>query len=244
MLRDASIAVVALLGCGRIGFDEMTDSGPFCATRIPAPAFCEDFDHGMGTAAWEFDFTDRGMFRPDAVAARSLPSGLLVATDQLPTSADVARAYVEHRVSTTRVTRATMSFDVMALQLGSGEVLLAQLALIGATQVHDINFVYTTSPATAFVENAITPNGGTALYDIIHFEPVDPIGWHRIELVIVTEPTTTVAVTYDGRTVLDAPFAGAGGGAPKLRFGAPFLRGPAMPWQIALDNLVLELPEL
>jgi hypothetical protein len=234
-------AVLAIGACGRLRFEAEPDAigPPFCSTLQPPPTFCSDFEDGT-TSVWDGQLLNGGTLDVDAAAAHSSHFGLHLTTPALAAGM-TADPGVDKQLAIT-ASRVTLAFDLFVEPgQGSGDVVIAEVAMDDGSEVHAVEYVYRAPPKQAYIEDSVTPNGGQQMYDNYAFVAPPMREWHRLQLDVTTGPGAQCTVTMDGASILQTTITGTTGGTPKLQAGVPYLKGPASAWAIDVDNVVLDI---
>lgn len=236
-------ALVVLAACGRFGFGTSTDASGdgdarmlgFCASQQPVPTLCDDFDSGPG--ALDTNQVLGGTYAIDSSVGFSAPASLEVSIDPVAASS-TAGVYVEAYQFGTTTVHATTSFEFRIDTPGMNDLALATLVVDDSMQAHAIELVHRPWPATDYIEDVVTPSGGSQMF-MSYGLPSNMDGiWHAVTLDL--QPTQLV-VTIDGATVLAMAPAASNGGMTSLEIGGVFLQGPSPAWQLHIDNVVAQL---
>jgi hypothetical protein len=231
------VAALALVGCGRVGFDattattdaatSMSDGAtqPFCA-QYPTVDLCTDFDDNMAT-----DWVEGGTTNGSYLIANQMLSSTI---NDLASATDVGEGYLNHSFGVVG-SRIVLSVDVRIDQIGQGDAVLGQVRFAGA-QRHGVEYVYRGdgSYVEEFRDDVFDP------YSI----PTPPLSlgaWHRIEMDMDLRVTPHLIVREDGATVIDTDLIGNSNGVMRASVGLVFLRGPSTSWTVSSDNVLVDI---
>jgi hypothetical protein len=242
-VRAACTGVVLLVACGRIDFATETSDAPiqdvpFCATVTPAPTFCSDFEDGSDDA-WTDSDSFGGSVAVLASAGHASRFGLAATTQQLATSGDTV-AVDENFLSSPTASTVALALDLNVASVGTGDLVIVSLDLEDAVQHHTLEYVYRMPTMAGYLEDVVTPMTGSGSFDSYPF--TEPLAgeWHHVEIDVTTGINAACTILDNGAVVLSTPVTGKNTGSIALHVGAPFLSGPANPWQVDLDNVVLQ----
>jgi hypothetical protein len=248
----AGLVIVALAGCGRIGFGALPDDGAaggdgggdagsagFCASLQPAPTFCDDFDDGEVLGhRWSLvhlegggieALTDQGKSAP-AAASHTFPaqaSGITATCLDLAlpgTTSQVSLAYDFFLEN--RPASGTIELGSVNIQVSGVGAFYNDLAIRGA--------------AGDSYHEELTPLGSTFMAGDHAVATFQPGRWYRVATAIDLAGAT-FTFTIDGTTVASgATRFAVQPGATTVQDGMVFTTNATPSWTVRTDNVVID----
>jgi hypothetical protein len=264
-LVGVAVAPAALFACGLTadfgglqgGTPDAASSPPpppssSCASRTPAPTFCDDFDHASLPGAWDVFHQIGGSLAIESSASVSPPSSLVVifsALDpgQLLDTALRKRFALPPSRGTTALELAVR--PVTADPTPGAVVVLFSLDFFdAANNRYSLQFALRQTPGGLSVtlgEQSGFIDGGMAYVEHPLPDPLTLGTWTkvRIEVARTAPRSATARVTFDGRVELDSvPLSVTVDAAALLvSIGSTFESLPSKPWSIRYDDVVIDL---
>jgi hypothetical protein len=248
-LRDADVDAGAEAGGDRAA----PDAAPlgFCASRAPAPLFCDDFDEATVLKGWDSTAMQRGQLAVAGTAARSLPGALKVTVDPLTSGLVDVAAYKKFASLAGKRMVATMAFDLyldVVDTTHSADAVVAALDLLDPSgTLYELQIDAYLSGASVVVRfpEYSAPAGGGAEGYVAHdvTAPLALRTWTRvtIELTLTTPAGGTsnaARLLFDGVPVSATPINVIGSmGVPQMVMGVSYVRPPSDGWTVRYDNV-------
>ncbi len=211
----------------------------FCATRVPAPRFCDDFDDGDLVDDWDVPTAFNGEPILDTFAATSRPASFALETIPL-LAGEGAHVHLRTTVKgSPDPARGHVVFS-FSLMLGrpSFERGVIGIAPLDLSPSHfftlNLRDGDETAPAATLAETA----AGVSTRHVLTTLP-DTTTWRRVTI-DVDVAASRVVVTWGERTVLDAPIAATPVIDPTIRLGAIYMSGPADALEARFDDVTLD----
>lgn len=238
--------LIALGGCGRLGFDDAALASRdgsidvdaavtgFCApANVPSGVtrlVCDDFESAATPFTNEFLLNGSWALENGQLVVKTsaIPSGSTVTVERSVTVASSAR-------------RVRLAFDYLPEVVDTTDPVIAYFTFDdGATFRHDVEYVGRVAPQSAYIEDVLTPYGGAGQFNFFDFPGPSAGTVHRIEVAIDLDAPLLTS-TLDGVEVLRTPPAVLnGGGSLRLAIGVPYINGASQPWKVRIDNVALD----
>lgn len=222
------------------GTDAKVEGGAprFCATLVPAPRFCDDFEDGDLENDWDVATkfgTSEGSL--DTTRARLSAASFHVAAPALATNMDFGNVHLR-RTLISPAPHLTLSFWAFYPKVTIDKGLLA-IATVNVTLTHQF-VIYlrdddATTPGPAFQEiaNSITTRHGLTKLPTAG-------AWTHVELSLDLD-LGTATLSFDGDKALDAiPITAETTSEATIRLGAVFATGPSDAFEANYDDVVLD----
>jgi hypothetical protein len=232
--------------------------GPYCASLVPAPLFCDDFDENTGDAAtlaaqWDFLSSSGGKATLSGGTFESPPEAMLVTTQPHNPFSDCA-GYKSFPAQASKKGVYTLAF---AIYLESPDTSNGANAVLSAIQLFDPSGtwdlqleVYYATPTTAqtlrLSENASPSDGGKNTYTE---HPIPgtalPLGaWTRVEMVLdLTQPIgplggNSATLVFNGNPVVaEVVNVTTAIGTPEIIVGVPYAASTTAGWTVRYDDV-------
>jgi hypothetical protein len=223
------------------GPDGAADAGPaFCSTLVPKPKFCDDFDDGDLTDDWDQEVTLPGVsaIALDAADHTSGTGSLRGLVNAVP-NGEGGFASLRTTVPGTP-THLVFSYAVRPKQtaIATGAVSIGGIDLT----LDRVLTLYLRDEDPAGAKPSVKEiSGGSLVYHPIPKVPAADV-WTRITF-DVDAAAGTLTLLYDAETILDAVAIAPGPiEDPTPRIGATYVFGPTDPFEIHVDDVVLDFP--
>lgn len=224
---------------------DVMDAGvqPFCASLMPKPKLCEDFDSNN---PFDFQFSSKNvsptaMLGSDTNAFVSSPNSLSARLAMVVDAGSSSVAYMSRNFVGT-ASKITYAFDLRVDQIvagGKSGVLGGFLIDPGSPSEHDLTMYVTDTYAS--LEEVFKVNNVYQYVD--HKLAIAPkLGaWTRI-VISADLVARTVDVTVGGMPALAMKSLDNtwNAGAPTFNVGFTYASGQAMPWAAHYDNVVID----
>lgn len=241
---DAGVDSPTLVGASDAG-----DGGdglavlPYCATLVPAPAFCDDFERTEPKGAWSklsvsgggavtTEPSTRGagrelrtvipVFGGGGFSAAKLEVASLDVADEVTVSyalrIEAAPEQNQQQIMAVTVRALQPSTDVFALYL-----------FVRQGGISLVEHMFPTSPPNKFIEHAL-------------LEPISFGAWHRIEMTATLSAPPHLRLRVDGKLAFDGaadPFFRRG--QPTLNAGVHYTDSPSGPLALRIDDVAVTL---
>ncbi len=221
----------------------------FCASLVPQPSFCDDFDEGRMLAD---DWTKLEIFPPNAgtlstdpSASFSAPASLAASVGPGTSSSAGLIAYVQRVLATPATSRAHLQYEIHLDSADMNEsVEVSQLAFGGGTGIGPYIIDLFFGPSGAVLQEEIPTDGPTTFRQYPLAVQPGMGTWSLVDLV-VDFANVTMTVTVDGAPAVQRALdPGYQTGSVSLNLGTgyyssgfvPVARGAAH-----LDNVVLDV---
>jgi hypothetical protein len=217
--------------------DGSSGSG-FCASLVPAPKFCDDFDDGNATDDWDQATVLAGQseITLDTTTSTSAPASLHGVVNAVPVT-EGGFASVRSTVTGTP-THVTFALSVRpkTSAITKGGIAIADLDL----SLNHVLTLYLRDDDPAGQKPSLKEiDGSTITYHPLPKVPPADV-WTRIAF-DVDAATGKLTLTYGTEKILDAITIGAGATKdPTFRVGAVYVIGPTDPFEIHVDDVVVD----
>jgi hypothetical protein len=217
------------------------DAGRWCASLVPAPMFCDDFDdEGDFLPKWSnVILRNGGTVTRDPSAFRSAPSSMLAST---PSSTMDSSGYLVFSPSTT-VQHVKLAYD-MRIDTRDTQAGYAEIAYVVLTGAYRTDFYIrayqdpmkngftTESLSDGSVPQHVLDLGSTMTFDT----------WRRVAIDIDVATAHAVTVSIDGIQILNQPLEPElyFPGALEVRPGIGYIDTPSGPWSMRWDNVTID----
>lgn len=210
----------------------------FCATRSPAPRFCDDFDDGELDDDWAIETVLNGEPILDTSSATSVPASFAVETLPLGKD-DSAHVHLRATVNGAPAGHVVLAFDMMLATATYTKGTIA-VATLDVSQNHFFTLYLRDgdldAPAATLEE---TDETATTKRNVLSKLP-PPFTWTRATIDIDVGGAKA-SVLWDGEKVLDqAPITAGVASDPTIRVGAVYVYGPADPFEARFDGVTLD----
>ncbi len=250
MIARAALAAMFATACGRIDFAPLADApladaplgnGTFCASLVPVPTFCEDFDNGLDSQKWPASQTlmHNGTFAIDTSHGASPPASLVITSTPLATSADEVTVKLVTAPLGVATTNVSASIALYVDDYGGSGGVVLELVIDDGTTAHVFEPSYATVPQ---LEDASGPSGQNSTSYMSYDLPAMSLGaWHVVSFDMPAGGNTAAMATVrvDGVAAATFPPLAENGGQVTLYVGMPYMSGPAQAWRLHLDNAVV-----
>jgi hypothetical protein len=216
--------------------DVVVPPGPYCASLVPAPKFCDDFDDGDLTDDWtQSAVTPGSLFELDTSSSTSAPASFHVVA--LPTMAAASNNVLLRSTMFGAVKHGRLAFSlfVPSVTFTKGAIAIAQFHVT----LDDVYTLYLRGPDDAanipMLEEVVA---GTVTRHMLTKLP--PVGvWTRVTIDLDLT-AGKASVTFDAQKALDAaPIAVFAGTEATVRLGG-IIDGPSDKFEARFDDVVID----
>ncbi|MCW5833734.1 MAG: hypothetical protein KIS78_15125 [Labilithrix sp.] len=209
----------------------------FCATRTPAPRFCDDFDDGDLRDDWSVLTVLNGEADLDPTTSTSAPASFVVGTAPIG-GTQSAHVHLRTTAGGAPTGHVVFSFDVLleAVTFTQGVVAIATLDVAAN---HSFTLYLRDGDADAPAATLEENSPGSATRHVLSALPAAG-AWTRATI-DVDLPAATATVLWGTETALDAaPILAGAAKDPTIRVGAVYVYGPAASFGAHFDNVTLD----
>jgi hypothetical protein len=231
--------------------------GPYCASLVPAPLFCDDFDENTGDAAalaarWDLVSNTGGTATLSGGTFESPPDVMLITTQPHTPFSDCA-GYKSFTAQADKAGVYTLSF---AIYLETPDTSNGANAVLSALQLFDpsgtwdlqleVYYATPTAQTLRFSENASPSDGGKNTYTE-HAIPGTslPVGaWTRVQMVLdLKQPLgplggNTATLVFDGNPIVaEVVNVTTVIGTPEIIVGVPYAAATTAGWTVRYDDV-------
>ena len=230
------------------GADGSVDGGDggarFCASLVPAPMFCDDFDVEDSFARWGgMRLNAGGSVAYDQGASRSAPNSLLTIA---PPNASAHGVGALQLSSASAVHRVRYAFD-MRIDARDPQSAYAEASYIrfgGATGLYAfyMRLYGDLSSGTTFTTEAYLPDGGIPAHDM-NVAAATFVDWMRVVVDLDLRTAPHVSITIDGALVRDMPLEPSlyPPALATVETGIGYGGTPSSgPWKLRYDNVTVD----
>jgi hypothetical protein len=215
--------------------DAVNPGGPYCATLVPKPKFCDDFDDGNLTNDWTSSAATPGsVFELDESSSTSAPASFHFVAR--PEMAAVANNVLLRKTMFGAVTHGKLAFSAFlpTLTFAKGAIAIAQFYV----NLDDAFTLYLRSPndAAPAAELEEYVGGKKTVHPLTKLPPIG--AWTRIAIDLDLA-NGKAAVMFDAISALDAAIAKGAGSEATVRVGA-IVDGPADGFEARIDDVIVD----
>ena len=244
----------AIGGCGRFGFtsapdaDANGDAGTFsCATLVPAPVFCDDFERDSVLGEWsDMSLLGGGMITIDSTTSTS-PTRSLLCTTPASATTDTFGATLHHVTFPLTASGVDFSFDeniASAVDMNQFDLFRVILHMPDDPTSGSLEIALTVEPTVTYIDEndyRVTPT----VYISHDYSRVPAFGaWEHFAMHLTLIPSPHVTVVLGSDTVVDddltSPNIVASSVELELGLYHSFVPGAARAGHF--DNVVLDQP--
>lgn len=215
--------------------DAVGPRGPYCATLVPKPRFCDDFDHGNLTSEWTSSAATNGsVFELDESSSTSPPASFHFIAR--PEMAATANNVLLRKTMFGAVTHGKLAFSAFlpTVTFAKGAIAIAQFYV----NLDDVFTLYLRSPNDAAPAAELEEYVG-ATRTVHPLTKLPPTGvWTRIAIDLDLA-NGKAAVMFDATNALDATIAKGAGSEATVRVGA-IVDGPADGFEARIDDVIID----
>jgi hypothetical protein len=223
---------------------------PFCASLVPAPVFCDDFDVHALPGVWDSLTQMGGTLALDTSSWVSPPHSLLATDSALAAGQPLNAALIKRFTLPAPPTTFTWSFELEPVAVDTTSMAAIVLASLDFDDAggdrYSVQFTLEQDggPVRLRLEEQSALVGGGNTY-VPHTLPDPlPLGqWTNVKLVMTRTAATTasVQVTYGGTSELASTPLGMNVNATTLQLaiGSFYETEPSLGWTMRYDNVVL-----
>jgi hypothetical protein len=242
---EASAALDGSTGLDAAGGIDAGPPGPFCASIVPKPTFCDDFERTSLIGAWENRSLSGGGSVTLAPSTRT-PTGqeLITKIPVFPAGSVSVASLDRNFVSAQRVTLSYALRIEAAPGQGSQQVMLVAVTPPGASGDFFHTYLFVTSAGVMLVEETF-PGGSNAGGSFVPNTLSVPIvfgTWQRIDMTLTLVAPARLVLAVDGKTAFDGaavPFYRPG--VVAVGAGIHYTDTPSGPLALHVDDLYLDL---
>lgn len=229
------------------GLDGGVDGGGhFCASLVPAPMFCDDFDVEDSFARWTgMRLNAGGTITRDQAAFTSAPSSLLTMT---PPSTSMHGAAALLLSSASAVRRVRYGFD-LRVDARDPQTAYSEVSYIhfgGASALYAFYMrLHDASSGATFTTEAYLPDGGIPQHDV-NVAGAKFTDWMRVVIDLDLRTAPHFSVTIDGALAGDVPLEASlyTPAVATVETGIGFEGTPASGgWKLRYDNVTVDFEQ-
>jgi len=216
------------------GDDGGGDTSPFCASLMPRPTICEDFDSEPPLDGWNVSEIGTGSNVATTTGTfRSAPAALRA---EIGSSPETRRAYIDRSLGTV-VSHARLGYSLYIDERPtSGELEVNVLRFNSAQGAGDF-FLSVTPADVSYVQQ----RGDRTTIPLSRSIPLKT--WVRIELEVVLTGAKTVTVRVDGIEAAKEPAIYAIPATPRVAAGITYTGSSPDAGVVLVDDLTFEILE-
>ncbi len=209
----------------------------FCASRSPAPRFCDDFDDADLDDDWTVQTVLNGAPILDTSAATSLPASFGVETIAID-SDESAHVHLRANVAGTPTGHVVLAFEMMLATATYTRGTIA-IATLDVSPDHFFTLYLRDADPDAPAPVLEETSGATTTRHVLSKLP-PAVVWTRVTI-DVDVAGAKASVLWGNEKVLDQAAIAAGpASAPRIRVGAVYVYGPADPFEARFDDVTLD----
>ena len=210
----------------------------FCATRTPAPRFCDDFDDGDLDDDWTVGTVLNGEPILDTSSATSVPASFAVETLPLG-GTESAHVHLRATAGGAPTGHVILAFEMMLATATFTQGTIA-IATLDVSQNHFFTLYLRDgdpdAPAATLEE---TDEAATTTRHVLSKLPPANT-WTHVTIDIDVGAAKANVLWGNEKVLDDAPIIAAPASDPTIRVGAVYVYGPADPFEARFDDVTLD----